>query len=152
MTEIAKEKGLVKSRDDLRKLSISQQKTIQAAVASSLAKMKGNVILDTHCSINTLHGYYPGLPYSLLAKLDVHAVVMVGAPLDDIIGRRKSDASRVRDEQSREALAEHVRMNEAMLAAYAVLAGAPALMVENANGKLSKAAARLGGLLDSFSK
>jgi len=152
MTVIAMEKGLVKTRDDLRKLSIAQQKTIQSAAGTQLSKMQGDVILDTHCSINTPNGYYPGLPYALLSKLKVDAFVMVGAPHDDILGRRKSDATRSRDEQGRESLAEHVRVNEAMLAAYSVLAGAPALMVENANGKLDKAAARLGALLDSFRK
>lgn len=152
MTEIAKHKGLVKSRDELRKLSIEQQGKIQAEVAQQLSKMKGNVILDTHCSINTPNGYYPGLPDFLLSKLSVDALVMVGAPLDDIMGRRKSDATRARDEQGREALAEHVRVNEAMLAAYSVLSGAPVLMVENANGKLEAAAKRLGAALDAFKR
>ncbi|VVC03618.1 Adenylate kinase [Candidatus Burarchaeum australiense] len=150
MVDIAKEKKLVSSRDELRKLSVANQRTIQAAVGDKLSKMGGKVILDTHCSINTPQGYYPGLPNSLLAKLRVDALVLVNAPLEDILGRRKSDTARVRDAQVREELAEHIRINEAMLAAYSVLSGAPVLIIDNANGKLDVAVERLEALLGSF--
>ena len=150
MLDIAKEKGLAESRDGLRKLAIHQQREIQAAVAEKLARMKGKVILDTHCSVNTPTGYYPGLPYSLLRKLSVDVLVLVTAPLEDILGRRNGDASRERDAQGKEELAEHIRINEAMLAAYSVLSGAPIRMILNSNGKLDLAVEQLVKLLDGF--
>jgi adenylate kinase len=150
MVEIAKAKGYVKDRDELRHLDVAKQREVQTAVAERLAGMKGNVVLDTHCSINTPQGYYPGLPYSLLSKLKVDALVLVTAPLEHILGRRKSDTTRVRDTQKDEELAEHIRINEAMLAAYSVLTGAPVMIIENSNGKLDLAVDRLEALLDSF--
>ncbi|RLG19417.1 adenylate kinase [Candidatus Micrarchaeota archaeon] len=150
MFEIAKEKKLANSRDELRKLHISKQREIQTAVAEKLAAMKGNLILDTHCSINTPAGYYPGLPNSLLSKLKVDGLVLVTASLEDIAARRKKDATRVRDEQNAEALAEHLRINEAMLSAYSVLSGAPVIIIQNTNGKLDVAVDRLVSFLDSF--
>ena len=123
---------------------------MQRAVGERLAGMVGNVVLDTHCSINTPQGYYPGLPYSLLAKLNVEALVLVTAPPEHILGRRKKDTTRARDAQQSEELAEHIRLNEAMLAAYSVLTGAPVVIVENADGKLDVAVDKLEALLDSF--
>ncbi|MDO8339383.1 MAG: adenylate kinase [Candidatus Burarchaeum sp.] len=150
MIEIATAKGYATNRDELRRLEVAKQREVQAAVAERLAGMKGKVVLDTHCSINTPQGYYPGLPYSLLGKLKVDALVLVTAPLEHILGRRKKDTTRVRDAQQNEELAEHMRLNEAMLAAYSVLSGAPVMIVENADGKLDVAVDRLEALLDSF--
>jgi len=150
MFEIANGAGLVKSRDELRSLPIPKQREIQTAVAKELSKMKDKVVLDTHCSVNTPVGYYPGLPYSLLGKLNVDALVLVTAPLADILSRRKNDASRQRDAQGDEALSEHLKVNEAMLAAYSVLSGAPVIIIQNMNGKLDVAVERLEKVLDSF--
>jgi len=150
MFEQASKAGLVKSRDELRMLSIAKQHAIQSSVANALSKMKGNVILDTHCSINTSNGYYPGLPYPLLRKLKVDALVLITAPIEDIVGRRRSDTTRRRDMQSKAELAEHIRINEAMLASYSILTGAPVLIICNPDGYLDKAVERLESLLDHF--
>ena len=61
MVEIAQELGLVQERDDMRKLTLDQQKELQVKSAERVANM-GNVILDTHCTIKTPKGYMPGLP------------------------------------------------------------------------------------------
>jgi adenylate kinase len=150
MLAIAIKNKLANSRDELRKLSIANQKKIQSDVAARLSKMTGNVILDTHCSINTPTGYYPGLPHTLLSKLKVDALVLVGAPMGQILTRRRADTSRVRDEQTEEMLAEHVRINEGMLSAYAILSGAPATVIQNHDGKLHESVARFVRILDSF--
>jgi len=140
----------VKARDELRHLTIEQQSQIQSGVAQKLAGMKGKILLDTHCSIHTPNGYYPGLPFDLLKHLRVDALVLITAPVNEILGRRKSDAARERDFQSERELEEHLRLNEAYLAAYSAFSGAPALVIENANGKLDVAVERLERLLASF--
>ena len=58
MVDLAKEMGLVESRDDMRKLTLEQQKSLQIKSAEKVASM-GNVILDTHCTVKTPKGYMP---------------------------------------------------------------------------------------------
>ena len=136
MMEIAKSHGVV-DRDSLRKLPAAKQKGIQKEVGEKLAHEKrNNVILDTHCSINTPGGFLPGLPFDFLSRWQVERLVLVTAPAKDILSRRAKDKTRVRDEQSAESLAEHEQMNRAYLAAYSVLTGAPAAIIVNADGQL----------------
>ncbi len=149
MMEIAREKHGVENRDSLRKLHAEKQKLIQKEVGEKLAKeTRANVILDTHCSINTPGGYLPGLPYSFLSRWKVERLVLVTAPTKDVLGRRSKDKSRVRDEQTAESLQEHEQMNRSYLAAYSVLTGAPAVIINNADGKLKETQARFRSLLE----
>jgi adenylate kinase len=146
MFAIAKEKYGIAHRDELRKLSTDRQKEVQAAVGRKLASMP-EIILDTHCSVATEKGYLPGLPYKLLSGLKVDQLILITAPVEEILARRKTDKSRVRDEQSADSLSEHARMNEAYLAAYSALTGAPAKIIVNRNGRLEAAQAELLSLL-----
>jgi len=147
MFEIAAKEKLITHRDELRKLSPVEQKRVQAAVGKALSEMRGKVILDTHCSIATPKGFLPGLPYPLLSRLKVDYLVLVTAPIEEILGRRKSDATRVRDAESHESLAEHDAMNRSLLAAYSCLSGAPAAIITNRNGGLSAAQEKLLSIL-----
>lgn len=148
MFEIASKEFGVKHRDELRKLAPETQKKVQASVGKALSSMKGKIILDTHCSISTPKGYLPGLPYALLSGLRVDYLVLVTAPIEEIMGRRKSDTTRVRDSESRESLSEHDSMNRSFLASYSCLTGAPAMIISNNDGKLELAQARLLSLLE----
>ncbi len=117
-------------------------------MAGKLAKEKRrNIILDTHCSISTPGGYLPGLPLASLQKWRVERLVLLTAPIDDVLGRRKNDTGRVRDAETPQALAEHDQMNRAYLAAYSALTGAPAIILVNANGKLAWVQERFRALL-----
>ena len=144
MFEIEKEKGWVTERDEMRKLPIEKQKQAQTLVAKRLAKEKGKFILDTHCSINTPKGYYPGLPFSLLNGLTVEAVVYVTARSGEITQRRQNDPSRMRDTDN---VAEHDSLNRSYLAAYSAFTGAPALIIINKNGEIEKSVAQLEQIL-----
>ena len=147
MMEIAKSHGIA-DRDSLRKLPATKQKGIQKEVGEKLAHEKrANVILDTHCSINTPGGYLPGLPFDFLSKWQVERLVLVTAPIKDILGRRSKDKTRVRDDQSHESLVEHEDINRAYLAAYSVLTGAPAAIIVNADGQLEQTREKFAALL-----
>src|SRR3989338_11086894 len=146
MLDIEKSKGWVKTRDEMRKLPIEKQKMAQKLVAKKLAKEKGKFVLDTHCSINTPNGYYPGLPFEFLKGLDVEALVYVTASLDEIKQRRINDPNRVRDVDNIE---EHDSMNRYYLAAYSAFTGAPAVIIYNKQGAVEEAVAKLGNLLKS---
>ncbi len=147
MFEEASKKGVVSNRDELRKLDVSKQREIQVLVAERLSNEEGKVILDTHCSVRTLRGYLPGLPISLLKNLKVDALILVSANINDIMQRRKSDNSRVRDAESRESIEEHDFMNKAFLAAYSAFTGSPAKIIMNNNGALEKAVKELSSIL-----
>lgn len=148
MFEIASREFGVVHRDELRKMSPETQKKVQAEVGKALSAMKGKIILDTHCSISTPKGYLPGLPYALLPGLRVDYLVLITAPIEEIMGRRKSDNTRARDSESSESASEHDSMNRAYLAAASCLTGAPAMIISNRNGKLELAQQRLLSLLE----
>lgn len=144
MLEIEKEKKWVSNRDEMRKLSIEKQKQAQGLVAKRLANEKGKFILDTHCSISTPSGYYPGLPFDFLKGLKVSNLVYITAAVDEIAARRQNDPTRVRDADN---IAEHDNINRSFLAAYAAFTGAPVTVIYNKQGALDKAVSELGRIL-----
>lgn len=148
MFEIAKERFGISHRDEMRRLPVGQQKQVQEAVAARLSSEKGKAVLDTHCSVKTSRGYLPGLPFSLLEKLQVDAVVLLTANPEEILGRRKSDETRARDPESLESIMEHDLMNKSLLAAYAAHRGCPARIIYNHDGKLEDAVRQLRELLE----
>ena len=130
MIDIAKEMGLVKDRDEMRKLSLDQQKKLQIKTAEKIAGMK-NVIVDTHCTIKTPKGYMPGLPEWVVKKLNPTAIVVVEADPEEIYNRRVKDDTRNRDSDSKEKIDEHQQINRAAAMAYAALTGATVKIVFN---------------------
>lgn len=144
MFEVASEKYGIAHRDEIRKLSVDKQRLVQKEVAQKLSHEKGMVVLDTHCSVKTPKGYLPGLPFDLLAKLDVDAVVLITAKPEEIFNRRQNDPTRVRgDDATLDSLQEHDLMNKALLAVYAAHRGCPAKIIYNAEGQSEKASAEL---------
>ena len=147
MLEIFREKYSVQNRDEMRKAPVTQQKAVQEAVALKLSKMGGKVILDTHCSIQTPSGYFPGLPFSLLSKLRVERLVLLSASVDEIYNRRKNDPTRSRS-ANRDEITEHDQMNRAYLAAYSAFTGAPATIVMNHDNRVAEAVSSLAAVLE----
>ena len=96
MVEIAQELGLVENRDDMRKLTLEQQKELQIKSAEKIAQMQ-NVILDTHCTVKTPQGYMPGLPEWVITRLKPRAIVVVEADPKEIFDRRAGDSSETRN-------------------------------------------------------
>ena len=150
MFEIAAKKhpAKIKARDDIRsKLLPSEQKELQAAVGSALAKMEGNVVLDTHCSIETPRGYFPGLPLAIISRFKVAQLVYITGLPQEIHARRNSDASRARP-GSVESIAAHDEYNRMLLATYSVITGAPAKVIMNSQGKVEAAQKEFAALLE----
>lgn len=130
MEEIAKKMRLIKNRDEMRKLTLEQQKELQIKSAEQIARMN-NVILDTHCTVKTPKGYMPGLPEWVIKKLKPTAIVIVEADPKEIFDRRANDPTRNRDPDSVEQIAEHQMMNRAAAMAYAALSGCTVKIVFN---------------------
>jgi len=144
MLEIETEKFGVKNRDDMRKLPIKKQKMAQKMVYERLAKEKGRFVLDTHCSISTPKGFFPGLPFEYLKMLKVDALVLITADVEEVAARRANDPTRIRDNDD---VALHDQMNRAYLAAYSAFTGAPSVVIFNRQGKLEEAVAKLQEIL-----
>ncbi len=138
MIDIAKELGIVKDRDGMRKLSLDQQKKLQIKTAEKISQMK-NVIVDTHCTIKTPKGYLPGLPEWVVTKLNPTSIVVVEADPDEIYNRRVKDMTRNRDTDSKEQIAEHQQINRATAMAYAALTGATVKIVFNHDNDIDNA-------------
>ena len=138
MIDIAKDLKMVKDRDEMRKLSLEQQKQLQINTAEKVGQMK-NVIVDTHCTVKTPKGYMPGLPEWVLKKLNPTAIVIVEADPQEIYNRRAKDMTRNRDPDSVEKIAEHQMMNRAAAMSYATLTGATVKIVFNHDDALDAA-------------
>ena len=131
MTEIAIEEGIVDDRDALRKLPADTQ----------------NVIVDTHCTINTPAGFLPGLPKWVLEGLNPDTFVMIEANPDEILYRRLSDETRQRDRQKASEIELHQEMNRAASMAYATLTGATVKIIYNHDNHLDSTVSKLVDVL-----
>ena len=138
MSEMAIETGLVQNRDEMRKLTLEQQKDLQIKSAEKIASM-GNVILDTHCTIKTPKGYLPGLPEWVIKKLKPTAIVVVEADPEEIYNRRAGDKTRNRDPDTKEQIDEHQMMNRAAAMTYATLSGSTVKIVFNHDNAIDEA-------------
>ena len=62
MFEVAKADNIVQDRDQMRTLDRAVQKKLQQSAGQAIAKITGNVLIDTHASVKTPKGYLAGLP------------------------------------------------------------------------------------------
>jgi adenylate kinase len=138
MIEIAKETGIAKDRDEMRKLSLEKQKELQIKTAEKVAQMK-DVIVDTHCTIKTPQGYMPGLPEWVIKKLNPKTIVIVEADPEEIHRRRQKDKTRNRDADTIEEINEHQQINRAIAMAYAALTGATVKIIFNHDDAIDEA-------------
>lgn len=147
MFETACAQGLVTDRDQMRKLSGAQQKELQKTAAEKIAAIDGNVIIDTHASVKTPNGYLAGLPEWVISAIMPNVIVLVETDNDQILVRRLSDESRVRDVEGSKSIAEHQEMNRAFAAAYSMLTGCTVKIITNADFLLDKAVEDLAAVL-----
>ena len=137
MFNVAKARGLVKDRDEMRKLEPSVQREIQEQAGHAIAQM-GDVIVDTHCTIKTPRGYLPGIPAWVAQALKPKQFILVEADPKEIVGRRSNDPSRVRDPDSEADIASHQAVNRGAAMTVSVLTGATVAIVVNADGKVDE--------------
>ena len=140
MFEEAKKTG-IKNRDELRKLSVPEQKELQSMTARKIASITDDVIIvDTHAFISTKAGFYPGLPHNVLEILMPDIFIMITARPEEIYNRRMKDTTRDRDIVSIDGIKKELDVTSAMLATCSILCGSPIKMVLNSEGKVDEAA------------
>jgi adenylate kinase len=141
MFEEAKKIG-VKNRDEIRGLSVEDQRSLQDMAAKRISEMNDNniVIIDTHLFINTVEGYYPGLPMRLLDIIKPTHIVMVSADPKEIVKRRRSDETRYRDITSVGDVQNEQDISKVMVASCSVLTGSPFIIIMNNDNKTDETA------------
>ena len=131
----------VKNRDELRKLSLAEQRQLQEMAAKRIAQIKDSiVIIDTHLFIKTIDGYYPGLPMHVLDIIKPTHFVMVVAEAGEIVKRRKADKSRDRDIVSTQDVRYELDILRVMVASCSMLTGSPFIVIRNNDNKIENAA------------
>jgi len=147
MFEQAKKIGL-RSRDEMRKMPIEDQRRLQEMAAQRIAEMNDDILLvDTHLFINTEEGYYPGLPMRLLNIMKPTNMIMVAADAIEIAKRRKTDQTRQRDIISAENIQKELDISRMMVASCSILTGAPFAIIMNNDGHVDEAAANIARTL-----
>lgn len=140
MLDEAKKKG-VTDRDQLRKLSMDDQQSLQKTAGEIIAKYDEDVvIIDTHTFISTPSGYYPGLPDYVLKIIKPANFISVSARPEDIYNRRMKDETRNRDKISIDEIKKELSFHESVLSTCSVLSGSPVKSVLNSEGKVEEAA------------
>jgi adenylate kinase len=153
MMGILQKHGITMERDAMRKDSVDTQRRLQREVAEAIAdrmkQIKGTVIIDTHMSIKTPEGYFPGLSANNLHLLKPEMLVLVEAQPREISSRRMKDAGRKRDPAMEESVKEELQLSRLIAGACAVLTSAPVKIVANAEGKQEEAAKEILNTLRS---
>ena len=139
MLEEAHKMG-VKNRDELRKMSLGKQRDLQEKAAKRISEIEDSiVIIDTHLFIKTIEGYYPGLPMYLLDIIKPTHFFMVIAEAGEIVNRRKSDKSRVRDIVAVEDIQDELDILRVMIASSSILTGSPFIAIVNNDNEIEQA-------------
>jgi len=143
MFDVAQENGL-KDRDELRKLSVTEQQRLQQIAAEKISSFDEEVvIIDTHAFISSPEGYYPGLPEHVLKIIKPNNFVSVSAKPGEIYNRRMKDDTRNRDKITLANIKKELDYQTGMISACAVITGSPVRHVFNSEGKIDEAADKI---------
>ena len=104
----------ISNRDEMRKrIKPGDYKDLQEKAAEAIARMEGDLIVDTHSAIKTPFGYYPGLPKRVAEIINPDAIVFLEFRPEDILQRRLKDLKteggpkRIREIEKVEDVQEH---------------------------------------------
>ena len=154
-------KGYVKNRDEIRKLPLRIQQEAQAKAAREMRKVFEELaskaegkfigIVDTHALIKTDTGLWPGLPKHVIEELRPHAIIIVEALPEEIVGRQLRDKTRYRADYAKpELIKELLSLNRSFAIASAVLVGASVATVLNREGKAEEAAEEVVKIIEKI--
>ncbi|WP_456422247.1 adenylate kinase [Thermococcus sp.] len=151
MFEEAVEAGLVKHRDEMRKLDPKTQRELQLKAAQKIVEIAREepVLLDTHATIRTPVGYLLGFPREVIEVINPNFIVIIEATPSEILGRRLRDLKRDRDVETEEQIERHQDLNRAAAVSYAMHSNALIKIIENHEDKgLEEAVNELVQVLD----
>lgn len=148
MFEEAKKLG-INDRDQIRKQTIDVQQRLQNITADHISSLNDSiVVVDTHLFIKTQSGYYPGLPMSLILKLNPERLILITANSEEILNRRKNDSTRTRDLISDDEIKRDIEVSLSMISSLSILTGAPFEIIYNHDNMIDSATSLLVELLE----
>jgi adenylate kinase len=147
MFEVAQKENIAKDRDQMRTLGKDTQKRLQKLASQAIAKIDGNIIIDTHASVKTGTGFLPGLPLWVIQELMPDIIILVETDPDQILKRRFSDVTRTRDIEGFRDIDDHQRFNRSVAASYAMISGCTVKYITNADFLLEQAVSELVKIL-----
>lgn len=147
MFEEAKKLG-INDRDQIRKQTIDVQQRLQNMTADHISSLNDSiVVVDTHLFIKTQSGYYPGLPMSLILKINPERLILITANSEEILNRRKNDSTRTRDLISDDEIKRDIEVSLSMISSLSILTGAPFEIIYNHDNMIDSATSLLVELL-----
>ena len=147
MFEEAKKLG-INDRDQIRKQTIDVQQRLQNLTADHISRLNDSiVVVDTHLFIKTQSGYYPGLPMSLILKINPERLILITANSEEILNRRKNDSTRARDLISDDEINRDIEVSLSMISSLSILTGAPFEIIYNHDNMIDSATSLLVELL-----
>jgi adenylate kinase len=147
MFEEAKKLG-INDRDHIRKQTIDVQQRLQNMTADHISSLNDSiVVVDTHLFIKTQSGYYPGLPMSLILKINPERLILITANSEEILNRRKKDSTRARDLISDDEIKRDIEVSLSMISTLSILTGAPFEIIYNHDNMIDSATSLLVELL-----
>lgn len=147
MFEEAKKLG-INDRDQIRKQTIDVQQRLQNMTADHISSLNDSiVVVDTHLFIKTQSGYYPGLPMSLILKINPERLILITANSEEILNRRKNDSTRARDLISDDEIKRDIEVSLSMISSLSILTGAPFEIIYNHDNMIESATSLLVELL-----
>ncbi|MEM3841073.1 MAG: AAA family ATPase [Candidatus Micrarchaeaceae archaeon] len=144
MKDIALEKGYVNDRDEIRKLGLGKIDYLREAAFNKISNMSGNIVIDTHATVESEGKFVTGLPMRILGKADwLRAFVYIDAKSQDILLRRALDTKRHREREGKDALDLQRSINLSTLAFYSSYLNISLYVIKNEQGMLEQSAAAL---------
>ena len=129
----------IKNRDEIRRLSIYEQKKLQNLAAEKISQINADVvIIDTHLFINTKEGYYPGLPLDLLNNLKPTNLILIIANPEEIYHRRQNDSTRDRDIISMDSIKNDIDVSKMLISCCSRESGAPLKIHANPENSITE--------------
>jgi len=125
--------------DQIRiKLPFKLYQKYQLATAKEIAKIKGNIIITSHLSIDTPTGFKPGFPQKVVDVISPSIIFVIQSPADEIRKRRLTDQdNRQRGQKLERWIEFHQSLNRALAANYAFYTGHYVYPVQNKQGQIN---------------
>lgn len=147
MLALASKEGFANERDDMRHKS-SEKRTVDLRnmVFSKIAEMQGNVIVDTHASVESegTGRYVPGLPLESLRLIkNLKGLIYIDAHTDRIMERRRADTTRKRREEDPALIDTQRLVNISALSYYSSYLNIPLYVIFNRQNMLEDSVERL---------
>lgn len=140
MFDLASKENFVGERDKLRlKSNEKRHSELRDKAFSKIASTKGNVIVDTHVSIEAegTGRYVPGLPLEALKRIkNLKGFIYVDAHTDRILERRRADKTRKRKEEDSALIDTQRLINISALSYYSSYLNIPLYVIFNRQNML----------------